>query len=120
MDKQQPQNRLEHFPISFFSIVMGLSGLTIAWTKAQHAFGTDLAIHSVLAGITSLIFAVLLIIYSAKVAFHPASVIKELQHPVKLSFSQPYPLASYCYPLLFLKSIKQPHNSCGLQVPPCT
>ncbi|MEE9351152.1 MAG: SLAC1 anion channel family protein [Thiotrichaceae bacterium] len=97
MDKQQPQNRLEHFPISFFSIVMGLSGLTIAWTKAQHAFGFDLAIHSILAGITSLIFVALLIIYSAKVAFHPASVIKELQHPVKLSF---FPTISISFLLL--------------------
>lgn len=28
--------RLEHFPISFFAIVMGLAGLTIAVEKAEH------------------------------------------------------------------------------------
>ncbi len=32
----QATNRLENFPISFFSTVMGLAGLTIAWEKIQH------------------------------------------------------------------------------------
>ena len=37
--------RLENFPISFFAMMMGLAGLTIAWEKAQHLLGNDLHIN---------------------------------------------------------------------------
>ena len=30
---------LEHFPIAFFSTVMGLAGLTLAWQKAHAVLG---------------------------------------------------------------------------------
>ena len=80
------QNRLENFPISFFAIIMGLAGLTIAWEKAQHVFNVHLGINFILVGITTIVFATLLIIYASKLFLHQQSVIKELKHPIKLSF----------------------------------
>ena len=41
-------NRLEHLPISFFAIVMGLSGLTIAWQTAAPLLGVPAAIPMLL------------------------------------------------------------------------
>ena len=38
-------DRLENLPISFFAMIMGLAGLTIAWEKAQVLFGLDLGIN---------------------------------------------------------------------------
>ncbi len=79
-------DRLENFPISFFSTVMGLSGLTIAWSKAQHVFQINLHITPILVGITALVFTLLLILYSSKLILHRDAVIKELHHPIKLNF----------------------------------
>lgn len=60
------QNRLNHFPISFFSMIMGLMGLTIAWQKAQHVFAVDLSIDPVLLALTSSAFVALSLIYVTK------------------------------------------------------
>ncbi len=79
-------NRLENFPISFFAMVMGLSGLTIAWEKAQHVFGRDLYITPVLLALTALVFAVLAGLYAAKLLRYREAVLKELRHPIKLNF----------------------------------
>jgi tellurite resistance protein len=78
--------RLPYLPISFFAMVMGLSGLTIAWEKAQHVFAVDLGINPWMAGATSLVFIVLAIIYATKLILHRQAVLGELRHPVKLNF----------------------------------
>jgi tellurite resistance protein len=78
--------RLPHLPISFFAMVMGLSGLTIAWEKAQLVFGLDLGINPWMAGMASVVFVMRSIIYAAKLVLHRQSVLGELRHPVKLNF----------------------------------
>jgi len=47
-------SRLEHFPISFFAVIMGLAGLTPAWEKAQSVFQIDLHINAILVTATGL------------------------------------------------------------------
>lgn len=79
-------SRLEYFPISFFAMVMGLSGLTIGWEKAQHVLGWQLGISPWLAGSALLIFALLALLYGTKVLRFRAAVLAELRHPVKLNF----------------------------------
>jgi len=34
--------RLAHFPISFFAVVMGLAGLAIAWQRVSQVFALEL------------------------------------------------------------------------------
>ena len=97
VQSHEKESRLENFPISFFSIVMGLSGITIAWTKALHVYEMHSSLHTILAGIAAATFLLLLMIYGTKVARYPENVIKELQHPVKLSF---FPTISISFLLL--------------------
>lgn len=97
MDEPQQQDRLENFPVSFFSVIMGLCGLTIAWEKAQQVYNIQLGINPILVGITSLVFVILLLIYGSKLILQTQSVIKELKHPVKLSF---FPSISISFLLL--------------------
>ncbi|MCP3867210.1 MAG: C4-dicarboxylate ABC transporter [Gammaproteobacteria bacterium] len=78
--------RLENFPISFFAMVMGLSGLTIAWEKAQRIFHSDLQITPWLIGVTATVFVVLASIYTTKLLRYRGEVLKELRHPIKLNF----------------------------------
>lgn len=82
----QTLGRLHHFPVSFFSTVMGTAGLAIAWTQALSVL--DVSNHvmrwAVLA--VAVQFVVILAIYALKGIFRPGSVRDELRHPVKLNF----------------------------------
>lgn len=79
-------NRLEFMPVSFFSMVMGLSGLSIALQRGDalmsglHAVGTGVALAS------AAVFIALLALYVVKLARYPGAVREELMHPVKMSF----------------------------------
>lgn len=80
------QSRLEFFPVSFFSVVMGLAGFTIALEKAEEIFALPLRISGIMLAVTAAVFVVLAMAYGAKlIRFRPA-VVKELNHPIKLSF----------------------------------
>ncbi len=78
--------RLENFPVSFFAMVMGLTGLTVGWEKAQHILGVDLHINTLLVGLAVCVFVGLALIYSTKLIRYRQSVLQELRHPVKLNF----------------------------------
>ncbi|PLY15990.1 MAG: C4-dicarboxylate ABC transporter [Sedimenticola sp.] len=79
-------SRIQHFPISFFAIVMGLAGLTIAWEKAQHVLQLGFNMSGALTLIVSLVFVLILAMYLTKLVTFRDEVIKELNHPVKLNF----------------------------------
>ncbi len=95
--------RLEFFPISFFAMVMGLSGLTIGWEKAQAILHLELGITPWLVGITMSIFALMVALYATKLVLHRAAVVKELRHPIKLNF---FPTISISLLLLAIASMK--------------
>ena len=79
-------SRLRHFPVSFFSVVMGLSGLAIAWQKTEAVLGINLHIDYLLAAMAGLTFIVLAAIYTNKILTHRDAVLAELKHPIKLNF----------------------------------
>jgi tellurite resistance protein len=101
-------NRLQHFPISFFAMVMGLAGLTIAWQKAQKVLQIDIGINAVLAILTGLVFLSLLVAYLLKTGQYFDAVKQELKHPIRLNF---FPTISIS---LILLSIIAFHYSHGL------
>lgn len=86
VDKAPIPTRLGNLPISFFAIVMGLAGLTLAWEKAEHATIMPFMASPYHAMITAGVFVALLIAYTAKYVLHREAVLKELHHPVRLSF----------------------------------
>ncbi|MEJ2125721.1 MAG: SLAC1 anion channel family protein [Alphaproteobacteria bacterium] len=89
--------RLEHFPISFFAITMGLSGLTLALLRLEHSaeISHTLSIGALIAASASAIIVALF--YFAKIIRHPQAVRAEWHHPVRLSF---FPAASISLILL--------------------
>jgi len=96
-------NRLVNFPVSFFSSVMGLAGLTIAWQRAERLFGVN--VSAWLLALTIGVFLVLAGFYAAKWLRHPQAVAKEFQHPVRLNF---FPTLSIS--LLLLSVAFLPHS----------
>jgi tellurite resistance protein len=96
-------SRLAHFPISFFAVVMGLSGLSIAWESAEHTFKLPFRLDGALIPFTALVFIALLTLYLTKLIRHSDEVIKELNHPVKLNF---FPAISISLILLSIAILK--------------
>src|SRR5690554_3177285 len=86
MAELQP-SRLQHFPVSWFAMVMGLSGLTIALHRAETVFG--LAIQPSLATLafTVIVFLALAGLYLVKAVRYPQQAKGEFNHPVKLNFA---------------------------------
>ena len=79
-------NRLRDFPVSFFAMVMGLAGLTIAWEKTAALTVVSGAIGHLLLWVTLVVFVVLALLYLVKLLRYPGAVRAELTHPVKLAF----------------------------------
>ncbi len=79
-------SRLKNFPIAWFSVVMGLAGFTIAWSRAEHLFALNFALSPLLLTLTTLLFLLLTGILVVKVMKYPRAVLGEIQHPIKLAF----------------------------------
>lgn len=80
---------LTHMPIGSFAMVMGMSGLSLAWSRLGHTgFMPELS-HAISAGVgvfAMAVFAVLLGIYAAKWSRNHKLVYDEWQHPIKSGF----------------------------------
>lgn len=95
--------RLEHFPIPFFAIVMGLAGLTIAVEKAEHLWGWSFKPSLALLAISALAYAGIALTYLAKFLRHRKHVVEEFNHPIRLSF---FPATSIGLLLLSIASLE--------------
>jgi tellurite resistance protein len=102
---QQINNRLENFPVSFFSSVMGMAGFAIAIEKAESIYNLGGTVSLVLSAITMLLFLTLLGVYATKMIKYNDAVVKELHHPIKISF---FPTVSIS--LLLLSICMLPKN----------
>ncbi len=80
------QPSLQYFPITFFALIMGMSGLTLAWQKAQAVLGLDWDVALLLLGVTATVFVLLIAALVLKSLRYIEAVKAELLHPVKVSF----------------------------------
>ncbi|MEN8214470.1 MAG: SLAC1 anion channel family protein [Pseudomonadota bacterium] len=78
--------RLPNFPVSFFSMIMGLSGFTLVMMKVEELGLIAYAPVELSAAVTIALFLVLLGTYALKLLRHPDAVRAELDHPAMLSF----------------------------------
>ncbi len=80
------ESRLCNFHITFFAIVLGMAGFTLA---VQKAGGLLHALHpasTALLYVTVALFVLVSVIYLYKGVVCPGAVKKELNHPVKINF----------------------------------
>ncbi|WP_133488278.1 SLAC1 anion channel family protein [Aliiroseovarius marinus] len=99
-------SRLAHFPVTFFAIVMGLMGLTLALHAGAPAMPILEPASSLMLLIGAAVMIVIAMIYVAKALRHPAAVAEEWHHPVKLAF---FPTISIS--LLLLATAVFPYNT---------
>lgn len=78
--------KLNHFPVTLFSVVMGVVGVGLAWRRASLVWGLPLWPFQVFFWIGLVTFVVLLVLYGLKWVAHPASARAEIAHPVRMTF----------------------------------
>jgi len=80
---------LKFFPVQLFAVIMGLSGLTIAFAKAWHFLNIETfeTVYKILLFIDTLMFFSVFFIYIIKWINYPETVQKEFSHPIKSSFT---------------------------------
>jgi tellurite resistance protein len=104
----QAASRLENFPISFFAMVMGLTGLAISWEKAQTSLQLPLRLDQALTPFAGLVFVLLSVMYLLKLVRFRSAVLRELRHPIMLNF---FPAVSISLILLAIATL---HRAPGL------
>jgi len=87
------EHYLRPFPLILFAVVMGLTGLVIAFEKASFLFGVPALVWQGLLGLVSLLFVVALGSYLMKVARYPEAAREEARHPVKVNFLATIPIS---------------------------
>ncbi|WP_024791470.1 SLAC1 anion channel family protein [Lebetimonas sp. JS032] len=77
---------LQYFPVQLFAVVMGLSGLTIAYAKAYHFLDFPYWPYFILLILDTAAFFGVFITYMIKWVKYPDAIKAEVNHPVKSSF----------------------------------
>jgi len=80
-------SRLQHFPVSFFSMILGLAGFTIAFQKMEELLHLSIKISNYLIGFTFLLAIVLGIFYLAKSIKYFDEIVIDFNHPIKMNFT---------------------------------
>lgn len=78
--------KLEFFPITMFSIVMGLSGFTIALGKFYHIQWLPKLFYDVMLFVVLFLFLLFGTLYLLKLVFYPAEVKKDFAHRIRINF----------------------------------
>ena len=102
---QTETSRLQHFPVSWFAMVMGLAGLTLALHKAESVFDLGTAPSLLALWVTIAVFAGLSVLYGLKIVRYPERVRGELSHPVKLNFFPTFSIG-----LILISAALLPHH----------
>ncbi|MCU0840589.1 MAG: SLAC1 anion channel family protein [Thiobacillaceae bacterium] len=90
---EAPVSRLRHFPVSWFAMIMGLGGLTIAWQRAEALLSLPIRISPALLGACTGLFLLIASVYSAKVIRYREAVAGEWAHPIRMNFVPTFSIA---------------------------
>jgi tellurite resistance protein len=99
---EAPSPRLKYFPISWFAMIMGMAGFTIAWSRAEQVLDLGFSMAPLLLPLTVALALVLAALLVAKLIKYPAEVLGELRHPVKLAFVPTVSIAVILLSIAFL------------------
>ena len=98
------ESRLQHIPVTLFTVVMGLCGFTLALRAGEAAMGLGHLASEIAHWFTMAIFAAIAAGYLAKLLRHPDAVRAEWQHPVKLAFFPAISIALVLMSIVMLTS----------------
>ena len=90
----QGPDALKHLAPNWFAIVMGLTGLALAWSRAAPILGDMAGAGAlVLAGIAALAFVALAVLSWIRWQHYPEALAADLKHPVRHAFIATVPVS---------------------------
>lgn len=107
LSERTAASRLQHFPITFFAMIMGMTGLTLVWQKASSMFLLPVIIGDLLLILTACLFLILTMIYLLKIMLKTSAVLEEFSHPIKLSFFPAFSISMLLLSIATLDVSKQ-------------
>lgn len=81
-----PASGLAHFPVSFFAVLLGAFGLTIALVRGSGALGLPPALGEAALWISGALLVLIAVTYAAKALRYPGQIAWEWAHPVRINF----------------------------------
>lgn len=89
-----PRAPLRHLSLGYFSLVMGMGGLALAWLRAGAVLGeTATGVALVLSVLAALLFVVLTVASLLRWQRHPDDLAHDLAHPVRHALAATAPVA---------------------------
>ncbi|NOR46247.1 MAG: C4-dicarboxylate ABC transporter [Candidatus Delongbacteria bacterium] len=95
-------SRLENFTISFFAMFLGLGGFALLFQKAEIFMYFPFHVSNYVAGVTIILFVILLIFFFARWIKYPNAVREEYHHPIKINFFATISIALLIFSIFFL------------------
>jgi tellurite resistance protein len=80
------KKRLRHFSVSFFSIILGLAGLTLVLEKMAGLLGTSYLLPKISLGFTVVVFLTIGMFFAYRELKYPEEVKKEYMNSIKYNF----------------------------------
>jgi tellurite resistance protein len=99
----EKESRLKYFPISFYSIVMGLTGFIIALQKAEGMLLYKNSISTYLLFADALIFIIITFFYIGKMIYYFSYVRDEINNQVKLNFFPTFTISLLLMGIAFIE-----------------
>lgn len=100
-------SRLTHLPLPIFGSVMGLTGLSIALYSVLGDWYVGRAVSLGIALCSSVIFLLLLTLFSVKIVRYPNEFRKEMQHPIRRNFIAVIPISFLLQSVAYLTTSPQ-------------
>lgn len=94
--------RIKYFPVSFFSMILGMVGFTIAFQKVEQILQAPIHFSLYILILTLVFFVFISIIYLVKIIRFKDDVKNEFNHPVKLSFFPTFSISLLLLSIAFL------------------
>jgi tellurite resistance protein len=80
------RSRIKNLPITFFAVVLGFSGLTLAVLKTEEMLHFNHLTSKILLNGSLILFSAALLFYLLKSIKYPKAVVDEFRHPVRINF----------------------------------
>jgi tellurite resistance protein len=94
---------VKYFPISFYSVVLGLAGFAIALQKVEQISGLTVAFSQYILYFVLLVFAVITLLYLLKIVIAPEEFKTEFRHPNKINFFPAFSISLLLFSVALLE-----------------
>lgn len=82
----KPKPSAQHFPVGFFSMIMGLVGFGLAWQRAAQMLSWSQWVSCTIIFFALMLFVVLLYFFTKKALFYFPDLCADFTHPIRMAF----------------------------------